>query len=99
MDTKTLTPEIVRHLPAKWQAFAQSARAQSPESLVGINPETLHGATLALLADLAEAHRALTRSVTLQSHYAKLLNAYDAGNRMEFTAETWLARVKELEGE
>ena len=39
---------------------------------------------------------ALDESVKLQSHYAKLLNMYDAGKRREFpTTDLWLARLRE----
>jgi hypothetical protein len=39
---------------------------------------------------------ALEESVKLQSHYAGILNAYDGGERMQFSgAEEWLDRLKE----
>ena len=39
---------------------------------------------------------ALIESVKLQCHYAGLLNMWDAGTRREnFTAESWIARLKE----
>ena len=53
-DVETLPPTLVRDLPEKWQTFARSALVQTPESLVGINPEVLHDVNLALLSDLAE---------------------------------------------
>lgn len=38
---------------------------------------------------------ALKRSVDLQSHYAKLLNDYDGGNRMQFVdIESWISRLE-----
>jgi len=38
---------------------------------------------------------ALERSVKLQSHYAKLLNMYDGGERLQFaTAQEWIARLQ-----
>jgi hypothetical protein len=40
---------------------------------------------------------ALSESVNLQSHYAKLLNGYDGGERRTFTVDAWLARLAELE--
>ncbi len=37
---------------------------------------------------------ALEESVKLQSHYARLLNAYDGGQRLTFVdADSWLARL------
>ena len=40
---------------------------------------------------------ALEESVTLQSHYAELLNAYDGGERMQFkNADEWLKRLKKV---
>lgn len=46
--------------------------------------------------DINTLKYALEESVKLQSHYAKLLNEYDGGTRMEFTAESWLERMKNL---
>jgi hypothetical protein len=41
---------------------------------------------------------ALEHSVTLQSHYAKLLNQYDGGKRMIFKdANAWISRLTEME--
>ena len=43
----------------------------------------------------ADVFDALERSVRLQSHYAKLLNQYDGGERMTFdSADQWIARLK-----
>jgi hypothetical protein len=40
---------------------------------------------------------ALNESLKLQSHYAKLLNAYDGGERMTFkNIEEWSERLVEL---
>lgn len=40
---------------------------------------------------------ALEESVKLQSHYAKLLNMYDAGERIGFRdADAWLQRLDEI---
>jgi hypothetical protein len=45
-------------------------------------------------AEIARLKHALERSVSLQSHYARLLNAYDYGERIEFkNADEWLARL------
>ena len=47
-----------------------------------------------LARDLAEA---LRESVLLQSHYARLLNAYDGGSRRSFaTPEAWVERLREI---
>jgi hypothetical protein len=41
---------------------------------------------------------ALEQSVKLQSHYAKLLNAYDGGKRRGFaSAQQWMDRLKEID--
>lgn len=46
---------------------------------------------------IEELENALEASVTLQSHYAKLLNQYDLGERMSFSnAGEWIARLREL---
>ena len=50
-------------------------------------------------AALRDAREALEKSVSLQSHYAILLNHFDGGKRMIFgTAQKWLDRLKTLEG-
>jgi hypothetical protein len=47
---------------------------------------------------IARLEDALERSVTLQSHYARLLNAYDGGTRLSFeNAAAWMARLDALE--
>jgi hypothetical protein len=61
----------------------------------------------ALERDLAAARErervlldALERSVFHQSHYAKLLNGWDEGERMQFAnAAAWLARLAEVDRE
>ena len=41
--------------------------------------------------------KALEESVKLQSHYAKLLNQYDGGERMTFeSAQAWIDRLAHL---
>lgn len=41
--------------------------------------------------------KALFESIKLQGHYAKLLNQYDGGKRMEFkTIEEWLINVNKF---
>lgn len=48
-------------------------------------------------ADVEELKEVLEESVKLQSHYAKLLNAYDGGRRIEFkNANEWIERLKEV---
>jgi hypothetical protein len=47
--------------------------------------------------EMERLRAALERSVQLQSHYAKLLNEYDGGNRMQFDdADQWLARLEQI---
>jgi len=42
---------------------------------------------------------ALTESVKLQSHYAKLLNMYDGGERRIFkSADEWVNRLRDIGG-
>lgn len=50
-----------------------------------------------LNTELAAVRGALTRSVSLQSHYAGLLNDYDGGRRLQFAdAKAWLDRLNSL---
>jgi transcriptional regulator with XRE-family HTH domain len=52
---------------------------------------------LALRARVAKLEEALEQSVTLQSHYAELLNTYDGGKRLTFASiEAWLDRLAVL---
>jgi len=47
----------------------------------------------------AELRDALESSVSLQSHYATLLNMHDGGKRMGFeNADAWLQRIREIKG-
>lgn len=40
---------------------------------------------------------ALIESLNLQNHYAKLLNAYDGGERITFSSvDSWLKRLDEI---
>jgi hypothetical protein len=49
---------------------------------------------------VARLEDALERSVSLQSHYARLLNMYDGGERLTFPdALAWLARLDYLEAQ
>jgi hypothetical protein len=44
-----------------------------------------------------ELRKALEESVKLQIFYAKLLNMYDYGQRIDnFTLDSWIARLKEI---
>lgn len=44
-----------------------------------------------------ELEEALKASLELQSHYAKLLNMYDSGERITFPSiDKWIKRVKEM---
>lgn len=47
-----------------------------------------------------ELRKALEESVTLQSHYATLLNQHDGGERLTFkTAEEWINRLRDVRGD
>ena len=50
-----------------------------------------------LRAENARLKEALEKSIKLQSHYAKLLNAYDGGKRIVFSYQEWLDRLSHLE--
>jgi len=44
-----------------------------------------------------QLEEALEESVKLQSHYAKILNMYDGGERMEFqTVDEWVDRLDSI---
>jgi len=48
-------------------------------------------------AGFTELRAALEASVKLQSHYARLLNMYDTGLRLEFAnADEWIERLRFL---
>lgn len=54
-------------------------------------------ANLTLNADRIALREALEESLKLQSHYAKLLNMSDGGQRLQFdTAESWMKRMEEV---
>ena len=45
-----------------------------------------------------ELEYALEESVKLQSHYAKILNGYDGGRRLEFqSTEDWMLRLRKIQ--
>ena len=57
-----------------------------------------HKAISSLILRVIELEKALKTSVKLQSHYAKLLNMYDGGERILFSSvEDWLKRLNEVE--
>ena len=44
-----------------------------------------------------QLEEALEESVKLQSHYAKILNMYDGGERLQFNnADEWVDRLRSL---
>lgn len=46
--------------------------------------------------EMEEFKIALAESLKLQSHYAKMLNVYDSGERLTFeTVESWIERLRE----
>lgn len=56
------------------------------------------GCLVCLRAEIEHLRTALDKSVTLQTHYAGLLNDYDGGRRLLFTdGEHWMARLRSLE--
>lgn len=45
-------------------------------------------------AEIRDLYVALEESVKLQSHYARLLNLYDCGGRLDFAnAQAWIDRL------
>lgn len=66
---------------------------------IGISPVGRSSAEWAEFARNLETERnqlriALEKSVRLQSHYSKLLNIHDGGNRLQFQdAKSWLERL------
>jgi hypothetical protein len=69
-------------------AFIAAARTALPEAIKEIRQLQERQAVL---------ENALTESVKLQSHYAKLLNMHDGGERIGFkNAEEWIARLQVL---
>jgi len=49
------------------------------------------------MIEIEEVYDALEASIKLQSHYAKLLNAYDGGERLTFRdAKEWIDRLRRL---
>ncbi len=47
---------------------------------------------------LEYVNKCLDRSVELQSHYARLLNAHDGGKRMTFlNGDAWMTRLRYLD--
>lgn len=59
--------------------------------------EIQRGITAELLESRAILAVALRRLIELQSHYAKLLNGYDGGDRLQFaSAQEWVDRLHEF---
>lgn len=47
--------------------------------------------------EILTLRKALDESVSLQSHYAGLLNMHDGGKRLQFaTAQDWLGRLRDI---
>jgi hypothetical protein len=47
-----------------------------------------------------EVYQALEESIKLQAHYARILNMYDGGKRIEFrNASDWLHRIRKLDSQ
>jgi hypothetical protein len=61
-------------------------------------PKILSATAAAELVDeIKRVRLALEESVQLQSHYAKLLNMYDSGERRGFaSADVWIERLIEI---
>lgn len=74
-------------------AWAVYRRAPQPRDYIGgSNANILHDAT----ERITTLTNALEESVKLQSHYARILNDYDGGQRREFdSAEQWIERLEQ----
>jgi hypothetical protein len=73
------------------ESITELKRLQREETLLKAQREDLECRNKKLTAALEE-------SLKLQSHYAKLLNFYDNGQRREFNSSAeWLARLDEIE--
>jgi len=47
--------------------------------------------------DFNEVYHALEESIAIQSHYARILNSYDDGERIEFVnADQWIMRLRKI---
>ena len=75
-------------------AFMKAVYPEMTELAVTMgSEETILNDATKLIATLGAA---LLSSLTLQSHYAKLLNQYDGGNRKGFHAvDKWIERLRE----
>lgn len=80
------------------KATAENMRGRHPLVQRWIAGEMDAGGTIAALeqalAAASELRHALEESVKLQSHYASLLNMHDGGERMCFTVDLWIARLR-----
>ncbi len=57
---------------------------------------TAYQRTKELSRNYKNIKKCLEESVKIQSHYASLLNSYDGGERICFTKDSWIERLKEL---
>lgn len=79
MDLTELGYQFAHLLDEKWK---------------GVFPLDLANALGDLRIEISRYQIALQKSIKLQSHYAKLLNMYDGGLRMQFKDEhEWIARL------
>lgn len=104
-EEKVILRGAGRGLPMEANAaFIAAARTALPEAIKEIRRlrtfVDIHdrlSAVERLQTENAELRDALTESVKLQSHYAKLLNMHDGGERIGFKdAEEWIARLQTL---
>lgn len=66
----------------------------------GSDPESIASHLIRIVVQVrdenASIRTALDASVSLQSHYAMLLNGWDGGERMQFaSSDDWINRIKE----
>ncbi len=102
-DIDRATSELLEDYESKTEALAAKEVVEHQFSdfmealavtLKKANALTMQGA----LDEAALLRSSLEESVKLQSHYAKMLNVWDEGERRLFlTAEEWIKRVKEVQ--
>lgn len=84
----SLDLDDVRKLAEEYRGLLSRVRVGAPMAM-----ETL-------AAEVEQLRDALEESVKLQSHYAKLLNVHDGGERKTFAdAASWLHRLREARQE
>lgn len=77
----------------------RTTRRQMKRKVDPVMREISHEMMTETARALDEMRSALEQSVRLQSHYARLLNDYDGGERMQFrNAGEWLRRLKAIDG-